>query len=475
MAFITFANDPGYYVGTTKNLLGANLNTSTNNIIFIWKSLLKTVGWTVPASWASGDPNRTLSTDVHSASFNGWFAIKHPTSNRTFLVTGSGTGGIKILYSYYGFNYTPTGPGLPSSSLAPSSGAPTVVTWPSGSDSAGARGQDGVYLMGSGLNYTAGTFETFNAVGLTIPTCYAQIVAENQEPYRFWVSTYSTGSAITLPGTFLFLDKPEDDTYVADDIDPYVFGFIKRVTTNGQTPLDPYSMANNQPLGTAATSRLPFPGFSIATERNGVPDGFFAPTGLMSYTQNRDGTGWVRTVAPGSQIINPFGLNFNLYETSQSLDLFTLPWAIGSNFLGNNNTMYSAFGYKGASSMILGTSTATVANGTTLDVAASGSRDWISIGSYALPWDGSEASGSSVVQSIRAKIRFPIDLWKIRGNNNNSWFTGGFALEQPLDNFVTGSIVPVVYLYRGVLSGSYVYSEGTPPIGATDIVIIGKV
>lgn len=125
--------------------------------------------------------------------------------------------------------------------------------------------------------------------------------------------------------------------------------------------------------------------------------------------------------------------------------------------------------------MVLGTSTALLANGTTIDVASSGSRDWISIGSYALPWDGSEASGSDVVQSYAGKIKYPIDLWKIRGASNNNWFTGGFALERPLEAFITGSSGEIVYLYRGVIAGNYVYSEGTPPIGATDIVIIGRI
>lgn len=37
-----------------------------------------------------------------------------------------------------------------------------------------------------------------------------------------------------------------------------------------------------------------------------------------------------------------------------------------------------------------------------------------------------------------------------------------------------GDTVSVVLVYRGVLGGQFVFSEGDPPAGATDITVIGS-
>jgi len=39
---------------------------------------------------------------------------------------------------------------------------------------------------------------------------------------------------------------------------------------------------------------------------------------------------------------------------------------------------------------------------------------------------------------------------------------------------VTGSGVATVLVFRGVSGGSFVFSEGSPPVGATDVTVIGS-
>ena len=51
------------------------------------------------------------------------------------------------------------------------------------------------------------------------------------------------------------------------------------------------------------------------------------------------------------------------------------------------------------------------------------------------------------------------------------WGRGDFML-----NDLGKIIVPIgrQYIYRGNINGNYVYNTGSPPIGATDIIIVGR-
>jgi hypothetical protein len=56
--------------------------------------------------------------------------------------------------------------------------------------------------------------------------------------------------------------------------------------------------------------------------------------------------------------------------------------------------------------------------------------------------------------------------------NDARWGRGDFMLyDLGKINIATSNIQNI---YRGFLAGNYVYNIGSPPVGATDIVVIGK-
>ena len=111
--FTFLSTDTGYYTGETYNLQFA----TPEDAIFKLKSLLKTVGWSVVANGSGSTYSTSSDIFTTSTSFfanSTWFAIKAPSSDRTFVFQRSSAGGStttnlwRIKYSPGGYN-TSTG------------------------------------------------------------------------------------------------------------------------------------------------------------------------------------------------------------------------------------------------------------------------------------------------------------------------------------------------------------------------------
>lgn len=466
MTWIGASTDSGYYVGPTVNLAGTTLVTSAGGV-WIWKSLLKTAGWYVAASWEPGMLTGTLN-DVHTGSVNGWFVLSQPNSSRSFAVSGSGNL-FKVTYSYLGYDISRvpfiTGAlGPPSTSLSATFVLPSYGGFVSGTTTAVTRIRGEMPVIGYGTVFTPANM--FAGL-LNVTQSWVQMLAENSEPYRFWVATYPTGGAEPIKAeTGFFLDSMVTRSYDLRDPDPTVLYWQRRETSGPCVPWDPINLQNSQPTGesgpdgTAAGKTL---ANSLTREH------WFGTAGIAGWSWDTDVTTDRFAVVPPSAEYARRGVNRSVYDGK--LELFSVPWGIGRAYsTTDTSTFNGSVGTKGASSLLYAAGTIlSMSNGTTLDVATSGAKDYILMGSYALPWIGIDAS-SSLIQSIPAAVRYSHIMWVTA--SNSSWFDGTYGQEQPFTSWFPRTIIRPDVLYRGVSSSQYVYTLNNPPTGATDIVIL---
>jgi len=467
MAWIGASSDSGYYVGPTVNLAGSTLATSAGGV-WIWKSLLKTAGWYVAASWTLGMPTGTLN-DVHTGSaVNGWFIITQPNTSRSFAVSGSNNL-FKVSYSYLGYDISRipflTGAlGPPSTSISASFVIPSYGGFVSGASILAARVRGEMPVVGYGFNFVPANM--FAGL-LNVTQSWVQMLAETSEPYRFWVATYPTGGAEPLRAeTGFFLDSMVTGSYDPRDPDPTVLYWQRRETAGPCIPWDPINLQNSQPTLESAPENTAA-GKTLANSL--TREHWFGTAGVAGWSWATDVTTDRFAVVPPSVERNSRGVNRSVYDGQ--MELFSIPWSLGRAYSTTDTlTFNGSMGSKGASSLLYAAGTIlSMSQGTTLDVATSGAKDYILIGSYALPWIGIDAS-SSLIQSIPAAVRYSQIMWVTA--SNSSWFDGSYGQEQPFTSWFPRTIIKPDILYRGVSSSQYVFTLNTPPTGATNIVIL---
>ena len=469
MAWITTSTDTGFFTGTTANLSGSAAATNAA-VLWRWKSLLKTAGWTVPLSWRPGSASLG---DVHTSSIDGWAVIKHPSRHASFFVSCS-VGGttVRMKYAMGGYQTSslvnnPIGV-RPNASIDRS----TFGNWSGGV----ARNKNELLV-----NSTTTNEATLNAIFFEesspfaeLASCYVHIVAENTEPYSFHALCYPTSSVHTtgsnyrrVQGCFCF-DAMQSGSYDPRDPDPFA---IYRAATSTVANLDAFDAGTAQDTTTFYSA----PNVSL----NGLVD---TPE-FGNHYNLIDLTSWSSAITTELNLLTPGtwetanrGVNRSFYDGK--VELFRILYhrpADMPDALQQATADPAYYGVKGASHSIFGAGTLggverSMANGSTISVASSGARDYIAIGSYVIPWSGVEVSGAHISHYDGV----------IRNNNifvtgSGNWFSGSYLISLPRQTFMSGTITTIVTsstVYRGFSGSNYVYSVGTPPSGATGVVVV---
>jgi hypothetical protein len=375
----------------------------------------------------------------------------------------------KVSYSYLGYDisripFTTGALGPPSTSLSATFVIPSYGGFVSGATTLVTRIRGEMPVVGYGFNFVPANMF---AGTLNVTQSWVQMVAENSEPYRFWVATYPTGGVAPLRAeTAFFLDSMVTRSYDPRDPDPTVLYWQRREVSNTCIPWDPINLQNTQPIGESGTEATAA-GKTLADSL--VRQHWFGTAGIAGWSWATDVTTDRFAVVPPCIERGNRGVNRSVYDGQ--MELFSVPWALGRSYnTSDTATFNGSIGSKGASSLLYAAGTIlSMSHGTTLDVAASGAKDYVLMGSYALPWIGIDAS-SSLIQSVPARVCYTHNMWITA--SNSSYFDGTYAQEQPFTSWFPRTIIRPDVLYRGISSSQYVYTLNNPPTGATDIVIL---
>ena len=232
--------------------------------------------------------------------------------------------------------------------------------------STGAHAFTITYSYSAGFTATAGSATVAPTATDLVTPCSSlfatsasyrfSIGADNAAPYGFYMFAFPVGGG--NPYSCLIMDPLAAGTYDALDVDPYIFyaPAYAGITYPQWTPLI-------------------YTGITAETYALGCPYSF--------YKKGLSGEGFV--ITPGQK-----------YSSASRL---VIPSAVGANpYSGKDNVFPIAYlrrsglalpnGWKGVGTFMkwIGTSRTT---GDTLSVASTGAKDYIVVGSVALPWNGS--------------------------------------------------------------------------------------
>jgi hypothetical protein len=463
MSWISASNDPGFYVGPNTNMTGS-IVTSTTASLFYFKSLLKTAGWQVCASWngSSGAFYSDIISGVATlGSTNAWFILSQPNSSRSLFIQNGSSDFWRFKYSATGFVLT--------GSLSNTAPGPLVTassnTFMRVIGNITTNGE--VPFVGGGTNASPGIGQS--PYGTHTVNSIIQMGAQNTAPYLFFLGHYGNLATDFMSGGFC-LDVMESGSYSELLPDPYVIycrfwngsGTYKPFNINGLVQGDSsagtagWGMMNNLTASftqncydtVGYSLQAPIPG-------NGATDGLgFTIPGSSNEIGNNQG--YVMS-----------GTNTNVYDGK--IELFPLVCATNNGRFYNSSNRDSA--YRGVSSLLRLKGPGFVRLGSTISTV-SGAKNWIAFGDCAVPWFGLPISGAQTGIDYLGKEAHLTTQFTTGSQN---WFAG--RSEWVLDdaNFMTtivqgGSTGSI--LYRGTLGGQYVYNMGTPPVGASNIVII---
>ena len=319
-----------------------NTPATSDAAVYLLKTLLKGVGWTVPRSSdgltynSSGDQITSGGTGAGGMRNNlAWFEITPP----------GGTG------RHYCFQVNVSSPSLWRISTA--LGAFTAGT-PSATQTPAPSGTDRIYISGGGTEAVPGfAGALFQADG----TYRYHAAADNAAPYGFYSVGYATGGG--LPGHALIVDPvTETDT---GETDSFVF-----YGSNGPT--------TSNLLGTLTSN----PSGSFFNPQGGGSVALMNVNGVLTFT----------SVCPLVVAALPLGGLSSMHgqlgpnPVNSKTDLLPAYYGTASSIAASN------FGIKGRSSLIKLPMTSAV-TGDTLSVSGAGAKDWIVLGGVALPWNGS--------------------------------------------------------------------------------------
>jgi len=267
--FITASTDTGYYTGSLYNLTYPKENrydsvTSSRYFafqyeMFVFKSALKTAGWTVVA-WGSGSQTGTYSDPFTSYSRTGsigltgsmttnlsWFVIKMPGSSRSLCFQKSGTGNEASLADWfnqdYRVKYSPTGFAVTSSLSGTMTPGPITASHE-------------LVVCGAGTDASP-TFAAFFPTYVSgIPRAYFYMIVQKVAPYGFMLLNYQ----LCRP-TGLFMLDPVVNAHSLDQ-DPYVLWQQNDIGTNTFNILAQHDTVNTMMLkdGKWCFSMLNLPG-----------------------------------------------------------------------------------------------------------------------------------------------------------------------------------------------------------------------
>lgn len=238
--FTFLSTDTGYYTGETYNLQFA----SPEDAIFKLKSLLKTVGWSVVANGSGSTYSTASDIFTTSASFfanSTWFAVKAPSSDRTFVFQRSSAGGStttnlwRIKYSPGGYN-TSTG---------------TATRAPSPTNS-----NDEMIILAQAGTDASPTFDTLFA-NVASAGQFLNMGADNSG--SFWLTVFAGAGLRTGCNGALIHEQLLSGSYHANDIDPWVtYAGAKlqtaTITANTVLTYDVYSTGESDVSSHAAIS-----------------------------------------------------------------------------------------------------------------------------------------------------------------------------------------------------------------------------
>jgi hypothetical protein len=462
MTWITASNDPGFYVGPTTNMTGS-IVTSTTASLFYLKSLLKTAGWQVCATW--NGTSGAFYSDIISGvlplgNTNAWFIVAQPGTSRSLFIQNGSSDLWRFKYSATGFVLT--------GSLSSTAPGPLVTassnTLMRINGNITTNGE--VPFVGGGTNASPGL--TASPFGLPTVSSIMQMAAQNTAPYMFYLGHYGNLSNNYMSGGF-FLDVMESGSYSELMQDPYV---VYCHLWNGSGTYKPFNIngliQGDSSAGTAAWAMMT--NLSASFAQNCYDTVGYSMQAPAPGNGGTDGLGFT---IPGSsnEIGNNqgyvmSGTNTSVYDGT--VELFPFICATNNGRFYNSSNRDS--GYRGVSCLMRLKPPAFVRLGSTISTV-SGAKNWIAFGDCALPWFGLPVSGAQTGVDYLGK---EAHLTTQYTTGSGDWFTG--RSEWMLDdvNFMTlvqgtstGSI-----LYRGTIGGTYVYNVGTPPVGASNIVVI---
>jgi len=334
------------YDGTNSscNLTSAATTDNTADMFYYLKQTLKQAGWTVTKSSdgvtvnASGDRITNFITtggNTSGSMYNSgaWYVLQAPGAvagaTRQICVQRNSAGGqvFSIWYSYNsGFTLT--------------AGSATVA--PTASDS--------ILIVNT-------TYFTSNGVATT---CRFSIAADNAAPYGWYMFSFVAGTGNVVSS--LVFEPMMTGTYNSSDNDPYII-----YTPGGASSLPTTPMAvaglTGITLNLCAGSWYKKSAGSVASASE---LGSYVATPALSYSSA------VGVAIPGLVGANPYSGKDNV---------FPIPYARRSGFA-------SSVGWKGIGTLMKWPGT-TRSTGDTLSVSATGAKDYIVVGSVALPWNGS--------------------------------------------------------------------------------------
>lgn len=454
MAWITSSTDTGYWLGSTINL---TTESSTSGLLWKWKSLLKTAGWYIAASYngASGAKGEDILTNsLSNIPTSSWFVIVQPGGSRSYCVQRGASDNWRFKYSATGFSMTGS---VVSTVPGPLVTGSSFLRRISNTVCGGEIG-----FIGTGRDDLP-TLVTA-PLGTLNSSLVCHIAAQNTAPYMFYMVTYQSGSSFLASSSF-FLDAMESGSYASEFIqDPYVTycrarsgGAIEILTAQGITQ-------GGQAQGTAGYASLNNLSASF-TEHTYGEFGY----NLMAVNPRNGstaGTGYMIPANAQGTSYQMSGVNSNIYNGS--IELFAMPALTDGRFSENSNAGREG-GYKGYSQLMRLKGTNRAITGDTLSVAKDGQKDWLAIGDIVFPWFGMVPSGAST--DYRAMEA--ITTTQVMTTHTN-WFSGSalFALDDVAFLTTTGGGSETPILFRGRSGGAYVYNFNTPPTGATDIVTI---
>jgi len=472
MAWITASLDTGFYVGNTINL---TTESSATSVLWKWKSLLKTAGWYVAASWngSSGAKGEDiLTSSVTNIPLNSWFVISQPSSSRSYHVAkGSSLETYRVKYSSTGFDLTGSVTAQYPGPLVTGSSAMRRI-----SDGSVMRIDGEIVILSNGLdsspNFVNNPFGT-----IASGTHVVHIAAQNTDPYMFYAVNYHSASTAAQPRLYpsgvFWLDCMEPSSRVTG-FDPYITYF--RIPGGGYFPMIARALLNGGPGdGTSGFS-------SMLNQTASFSQNTYGP---FSYSNLAGNPGNIGTNGIGYQIPGGIdqssyaisGVNLNPYNGK--IELFPAIAATEGRWASNLSCPRDS-GYKGVSSLFMWKGTNKPSSdvalqhgysltGYTLSVSSSSSLDWLVLSDSVFPWFGITPSGTT--ENASAMLGISASLLYATSSN---WFSGTMLYGVDDSAFMTTTVVGSTgsILYRGRVGANYVYNVGTPPAGAVDVVIV---
>ena len=328
----------------TNYFFSASLSPATgNDAVWILKDTLVQAGWVVVSSsdattFSSGDV-LTASSDL--ANSNAWFVVKQPLG-----ATGS-HGGVRREYAFQRGTNSLSWRAKYSYS-ASFTGSANATTLPDALDQ--------VRLIGTELpNFS---FETFY---FDTDGSYTLHVAADQDPPYSWYFVQVEPGGANIDVCWIS-DGMVSGTFDPGDVDPYV-----NYCADGSSVLDGLTASNT--VTHAITSSIILT--PAAWFAKNTPSEVYGGVAAMAY-------GFF--LAQQQEFADDKGRTNHITGNDDLLPVF---W-----FRPATANPSGPGGYKGASSLLKSPAGPVRSNGSTYSIATSSSKDFIRLGDFAFPWDG---------------------------------------------------------------------------------------